>query len=425
MNDFDKIISSKLSEMNNFEPKEAVWVKIESSLTPVHTPIEKPLAAFIGGVAASTVIGLMLTQLPIMGPIHPAQHHLSDFTSFANDSELSQDVENEDFNNLENQTALFAPQELHEIDLTEKYDQDIAISKNSESNKPGKLKYTDPLSNSEKSQISEEGKLKNSVASNNSMAKFSALEEQLTFKASGIQCPDQKIQFNAIGDFDRYEWLFDGTELYFGKEVSITFKEPGIHQVLLLVYKGDLKYSKVKTIEIFDNPNPVVNSSIEHEPNCFKTKVKWSASPEATTFKWNFNGNESIGSESTHHLETGSHGIFLTAINEHGCVATSEHRVVVQENKQLFIPTAFSPDNNGKNDTWFPEGLDNCVRFSVKVFTLNSNSLVYETNELNPWNGILNQTASMAQKGEQYIYEVIAEDDCGQTIFKKGMIKVF
>lgn len=423
MNDFDKIIASKLDQVTNFEPKKEIWNKIEASLTAQPTLSEKPLSSFYAGIAMSAAIGLMLTQLPAMGPIHPTQNALAENQNLTLDSETWLDDHSNLTDKNAQETSPFSPQQLHEIDLAENSTTE-QLAKGSELNKVGKLSPAAKPSISEKSNPIEASSNK-TTESKPSLLAAKTSDEQVAFKASGIQCPDQNITFSAIGDFDRYEWLFDGTELHYGKDVSVTFNEPGKHQVLLLVYQGDQKLSKVKTIEIFDNPSPVVNSIVENETNCFKSKVKWIANPEGLTYKWNFNGNESIGNENTQYLETGSHGIFLTAINQYGCVATSEHNISVTTNKQLFIPGAFSPDNNGKNDTWFPEGLEDCSRFTVKVFTLSTGSLVYETNELNPWNGILNETAGMAQRGEQYIYEVMAEDACGLTTFKKGVIKVF
>ena len=100
-----------------------------------------------------------------------------------------------------------------------------------------------------------------------------------------------------------------------------------------------------------------------------------------------------------------------------GCVTIDSVRVSVFENSDIFVPKAFSPNRDGKNDLLFP--------FLVNIKTLKYFRIynrwgqrMFQTSDSNQgWDGIYN---NIPQPLDTYTWVVEGIDVNGITIFKKG-----
>ena len=100
-----------------------------------------------------------------------------------------------------------------------------------------------------------------------------------------------------------------------------------------------------------------------------------------------------------------------------GCVTIDSVRVSVFENSDIFVPKAFSPNRDGKNDLLFP--------FLVNIKTLKFFRIynrwgqrMFQTSDITQgWDGIYN---NIPQPLDTYTWVVEGIDVNGITIFKKG-----
>ena len=77
----------------------------------------------------------------------------------------------------------------------------------------------------------------------------------------------------------------------------------------------------------------------------------------------------------------------LTVINANGCVASDEMTVLVQ--KKLSVPNAFTPNNDGVNDTWEITNIESRQDVKLEVFN-RWGSKVYESiGYPQPWDGVV------------------------------------
>ena len=79
----------------------------------------------------------------------------------------------------------------------------------------------------------------------------------------------------------------------------------------------------------------------------------------------------------------------------------------------VFIPSAFSPGFNAKNDIFLPKctGIKS-EGFSMEIFNLSQN-LIYSTKDINQgWNGI-NRSGEICQV-QNYIYKIVCYDLTGK-----------
>jgi gliding motility-associated-like protein len=109
--------------------------------------------------------------------------------------------------------------------------------------------------------------------------------------------------------------------------------------------------------------------------------------------------------------------------SDSGCVATDQIIVAIEcKDAYLLMPTAFTPNNDGKNDFYYPltRGIGAVKRFSVYN---RSGQLVFDQQNFSPnkntkgWSGRYNNTD---QPAGTYVYILEAICEQGQSISKKG-----
>ncbi len=81
----------------------------------------------------------------------------------------------------------------------------------------------------------------------------------------------------------------------------------------------------------------------------------------------------------------------LTSTGTGGCSSTDE--MVVTVLKSVGIPTAFSPNGDGINDTWIIQYLESYPGCTVEVFNRYGQQVFYSSGYSQPWNGILKGNA--------------------------------
>ena len=113
----------------------------------------------------------------------------------------------------------------------------------------------------------------------------------------------------------------------------------------------------------------------------------------------------------------------VTAINSTGCVGVDSVNVTVEIIcGELYVPTGFSPNNDGNNDVYFISG-EHISELNFKVYN-RWGQLLFESNDptLNwSWDGIFN--GQKLQSGV-YAYALYAKTEKGEIINKAGNITI-
>jgi gliding motility-associated-like protein len=79
----------------------------------------------------------------------------------------------------------------------------------------------------------------------------------------------------------------------------------------------------------------------------------------------------------------------LTVTNENGCSAVDEITITIEnEVKEVFIPNAFSPNNDGVNDVWEIFNIDIYPDCKISVFDRWGNAVFESAGYQDPWNGM-------------------------------------
>ncbi|PIZ05824.1 MAG: hypothetical protein COY57_05220, partial [Flavobacteriales bacterium CG_4_10_14_0_8_um_filter_32_5] len=130
----------------------------------------------------------------------------------------------------------------------------------------------------------------------------------------------------------------------------------------------------------------------------------------ASAYNWNFgDGNTSLLLHPINeYKDTGNYVVRLIATNNFNCIDT--HTVILRINPffSLYIPNAFTPDGDGKNDMFFPKG----VGISEDDFTLlifdRWGELIFESHAIEKgWEGTYK---GESVKNDVYVYKLNVKD---------------
>ncbi|MBN8685741.1 MAG: gliding motility-associated C-terminal domain-containing protein [Chitinophagales bacterium] len=115
----------------------------------------------------------------------------------------------------------------------------------------------------------------------------------------------------------------------------------------------------------------------------------------------------------------GSSTYVVTARTAEGCEAIDDIRITAFAKADLYVPTAFTPNGDGKNDNAvvIPAGIRELVFFRIYN---RWGELVFMTNDASRgWNGIYK---GQPQDSNVFVWEAKGVDYNGNVIFKKGTV---
>ncbi len=131
---------------------------------------------------------------------------------------------------------------------------------------------------------------------------------------------------------------------------------------------------------------------------------------------WNFGeAGDTISNlqNPTHtYQDTGTFCVQEVAMDIHGCADTATNCFVIDPVFNLYIPDAFSPNGDGKNETFKPVG-QYIKNFEMYIFDRWGNKL-YHTLDINQgWNGTVNGGSVISQE-DTYVYKINVTDSQGK-----------
>lgn len=131
----------------------------------------------------------------------------------------------------------------------------------------------------------------------------------------------------------------------------------------------------------------------------------------ANLWSWTFGDSDSsaIQTPLAHtYADTGSYLIRLIAGNQFDCADTSYQTIIIEPDFVFYVPSAFTPNDDGINDTFTGEGVF-INEFEMLIFDRWGN-LIYQTDDITkPWDGKSNNGSELAQK-DVYVYAITVTD---------------
>lgn len=136
-------------------------------------------------------------------------------------------------------------------------------------------------------------------------------------------------------------------------------------------------------------------------------------SSDASSWVWQFDnlsGATDPNPQYTFNIP-GEYTITQYITNEFGCMDTAQYVIVVTGESTLYIPSAFTPSNDGLNETFKPL-LTNMKDYKMQIFDRWGELLFSTLSMEHGWNG--RGKNGKLLKGDVYVYKIYVKDIYGK-----------
>lgn len=210
-----------------------------------------------------------------------------------------------------------------------------------------------------------------------------------------------------------YYWDFGDGSNSVQENPTKAYTQTGIYNVILTVISPyGCTNSDQTNMNVTVNPKPVAQFDFDpKETTILNPLITFdNYSIDSDFYNWTFgDGATSTLTNPVHNYEKeGSYFITLIASNTFGCKDTAIEKLLIEPHFNFYIPNAFTPGNDGKNDifTAVGEAIDD---FSMQIFD-RWGELIYETSSLEKgWDGSAKNGSEISMTGV-YVYNIRIKD---------------
>lgn len=210
-------------------------------------------------------------------------------------------------------------------------------------------------------------------------------------------CEPLSVEFNLNHNLsESFNYLINTDALisYMGTEdltkIAFTYDIPGVYmpKATIETLNGCKVEMETDSVWVYPRPNAAFNYTPE-EPDMDNMNLKFNnLSTDATNFAWSI---QSLGEFTELEPEvkfedTGYFSIMLVAISENDCKDTAFGGVYIRPLYRVFFPNAFSPNNDGMNEKYFPvfRGVES---FYFSIYNIWGEK-IFETQSNQAWDGL-------------------------------------
>lgn len=241
-------------------------------------------------------------------------------------------------------------------------------------------------------------------------------------------CEDHSLIFSdlsvsADGGIYSRQWTFGNGDSSQIQQPSYTYTEAGIYDVNLLVtsdYGCVSDTTRFGYIEVYGLPLAAFSYNPDR-PSVFMPEVYfYDQSVGATQWWWNFGDSATAEEMNPSHIyqTPGFYTVTLMVETPQGCRDTAWKVLEVEKDYALWIPNAFTPNNDGVNDDFLVKGFGFSA-FSMLIFDRWGEQIFSSADEARGWDGSYN--GAPAQTGV-YVYQIEMRDVFGQPHVYNGRI---
>lgn len=260
---------------------------------------------------------------------------------------------------------------------------------------------------------------------------FNPTSKAVPFEVSTKEsCVGIKVDFELTG-LDKsmsFLWNFGDGSFSSESEPSHVYEEEGIYDVTLSVRSHGTGVIKTRTIEslievhplpeaLFDwtMPRNVVNTGVQVELN--------NKTQDVNSSTWIVDGVISENNRPEFKVP-GKYELNLIASNKFGCQDHTTKVIEFGNRNSLNAPARFSPNNDGRYDTFMPFGLEGLSEKWELVISDTNGEIVFSTTNFNsPWHGnYLN--GDTVPDGQVFNWTVVCYNYSGEQRLYKDLIEV-
>jgi gliding motility-associated-like protein len=227
-------------------------------------------------------------------------------------------------------------------------------------------------------------------------------------------------------DLDRYEFSFDGQP--YTTNPVFNFTPTTSTEISVKVRYPNALDCPTKEVKVLIEVLPIPEVAFSASSNFVTVpggEVKFTNETlGAVDFSWDFGDGQTSTfiNPSVRFMKEMNYDISLTVDNSFGCrsVLIKRSLMIGQLKGSIFIPNAFTPNNDGKNDYFEIVG-KRISDFSITIFNENGKFLFKSLILENQWDGSFN---NQPQPEGIYYFLVNAKLDDGEDLLKKGILNL-
>ena len=225
----------------------------------------------------------------------------------------------------------------------------------------------------------------------------------------------------------RVLWNFGDGQFSSQSEPQHVFNAPGTYDITLSVTRISDGLIRTRTIEnlvtIHPNPEADFTWDVPSTATLDPTVALRDRSRDAASVLWVMDGDETQEGESVNFAfpRVGEHRVQLVASSPNGCQSVADHILEVGSRFGLGGSARFSPDGDGRYDTFLPRKLLTEERPFVFRIEDGEGHIVFETTVPKAWDGSLpgNQ---QAQPGQKFAWTAVIQGEVGPSYFSDELV---
>jgi gliding motility-associated-like protein len=229
------------------------------------------------------------------------------------------------------------------------------------------------------------------------------------------------IQKDNLNNIKTWTWQFGDGQTGYSKETTHLFISPGIKNIRLTSTDDNGCTSLPATKNILINQVSVFagNDTIVLEESYFQLNGKVSQTGKGPLeIIWSPSaGLEQSTSAITRGLTSGDKVFTLTATTSEGCIAKDDMKVMIFKGSAAYVPSAFTPNNDGKNERLKPYLIAIKQVYYFSVYNRWGQLVYTTTTQGEGWDGTIK---GAPQPVGTYIWMLKTVDIVGNIYEKKG-----
>lgn len=149
--------------------------------------------------------------------------------------------------------------------------------------------------------------------------------------------------------------------------------------------------------------------------------------PEIVSWKWHFGDGFTDNVQNPVHIyqNTGNYEVFMVVMDNHGCIDTAWGSVIIDVDFGIWIPNAFTPNEDGKNDRFGPRAVGFLERdYEMKIYD-RWGQMVFETHDYyQQWDGTIKGSDIENNVIATYVYRIVIYDNLNKRHVLVGKLSL-
>jgi len=216
---------------------------------------------------------------------------------------------------------------------------------------------------------------------------------------------------------------------------SHTYHQPGVYNVSCTMVTTNgctISISQNAAVTVYNSPEAFFTFSPNH-PTTLENKVHFTdlSVGGPVSWLWNFGDAQNQSGQSiVQHPDysfygPGTYWVSLWVTNAYGCTDSTTMKVTVKSEYTFWMPSAFTPDQDGLNDYFGPKGLGlNTENYEMYIYN-RWGEVIWYTNDIeNHWDGNSGKDAKPAPEGI-YVWLITFQDLNNKPYKKIGNVTLF